>query len=85
MGSLSKIKEVSIILLEKISILQIDTLHHTIYPFTETYTYIIYIFNSTLKFVDTRGGGGRSTRIVTVTFVVNVFNAKMIPGRDYIN
>ena len=36
MGSLSKIKEVSIILLEKISILQIDTLHHAIYPFTET-------------------------------------------------
>ena len=39
MGSLSKIKEVSIILLEKISILQIDTLHHAIYPFTETCTY----------------------------------------------
>ena len=55
MGSLSKIKEVSIILLEKISILQIDTLHHAIYPFTETCTYTKE--KTTVKIWDSKKNG----------------------------
>ena len=51
MGSLSKIKEVSIILLEKITILQIDTLHHAIYPFTETLTYIFVRFTCVICYL----------------------------------
>ena len=50
MGSLSKIQEVSIILLEKITILQINTLHHAIYPFTETCTYMVKNQRRHLKF-----------------------------------
>ena len=55
MGSLSKIKEVSIILLKKNFILQIDTLHHAIYPFTETCSHMKE--KTTVKIWDSKKGG----------------------------
>ena len=74
MGSLSKIKEVSIILLEKISILQIDTLHHAIYPFTETCTYRASASNASNM------TGEDSCHYTKKDWLVNLFRNDRIDG-----